>query len=124
MLPFHEGFRRNISQISALLLTLSPSASSSAKNKFNNLANLLYLSSGLCHHLETHHMIEERFIFPILAKKLPQFANSSQHTIEHQQMHKAIHNLESYVEEVSGKLRSGKVKNGEGWRMFMITPKW
>ncbi len=29
-------------------------------------------------------------------------------------MHKAIHNLESYVEEVSGKLRSGKVKNGEG----------
>ena len=111
MLPFHENFRHTISQISALLTTLSPSSPS--KTKLNNLANLLYLSAALCHHLETHHTIEERYIFPILAKKLPQFGHSSQHTNEHQQMHKAIHNLERYVEEVSKNLRAGKVKAGE-----------
>lgn len=111
MLPFHENFRHSLSQISTLLSTLSPTSPS--KNKINNLANLLYLCSTLCHHLETHHMIEERFIFPILATKLPQFGHSSQHTNEHQQMHKAIHNLETYVGQVSTALRAGKVKKAE-----------
>ncbi|SPO23204.1 uncharacterized protein UTRI_01882 [Ustilago trichophora] len=111
MLPFHENFRHTISQISTLLLTLSPSSPS--KTKLNNLANLLYLSSALCHHLETHHTIEERYIFPILAKKLPQFAHSSQHTNEHALMHSAIHNLEQYVEQVAKALKGGKLKKGE-----------
>ncbi|SNX83176.1 uncharacterized protein MEPE_01882 [Melanopsichium pennsylvanicum] len=108
MLPFHENFRHTISQISALLTTLSPTSNS--KSKPQNLANLVYLSSTLCHHLEIHHTIEERFVFPILAKKLPQFGNSSQHTNEHVQMHEALHKLEAYVDEITKALKGGKLK--------------
>ncbi|CDR99807.1 uncharacterized protein SPSC_02954 [Sporisorium scitamineum] len=111
MLPFHEHFRHSVSQISALLTTLAPS--SPTKNKINKLANVLYLSASLCRSLDTHHTIEERFIFPTLAKKLPQFAHSSQHTREHAQMHHALEGLEKYVEEVGRNLRAGKLKNGE-----------
>lgn len=111
MLPFHEHFRHSVSQMSAILTTLSPSAP--GKNKVNNLANLLYLSASLCRSLDTHHTIEERFIFPTLAKKLPQFAQSSQHTKEHAQMHDALKNLEKYVEQVGRNLRTGKLKSGE-----------
>ncbi|EST07664.1 hemerythrin/HHE cation-binding motif [Kalmanozyma brasiliensis GHG001] len=111
MLPFHEHFRHSISQISTLLLTLAPTSPSPPKNKVTNLAQLLYISSSLCSSLETHHAIEERFIFPTLAKKLPQFAHSSQHTKEHEQMHHALESLEAYIAEVSKALRSGKLKN-------------
>lgn len=116
MLPFHEHFRHTLSQITTLLETLSPTSPS--KNKPNNLANLLYLSTGLCQHLEGHHTIEERFIFPTLAKKLPQFGHSSQHIKEHEKMHKALDNLEKYIGQVSRNLRSGKVKNGELEEVF------
>ncbi|SAM80691.1 uncharacterized protein UBRO_02530 [Ustilago bromivora] len=111
MLPFHEHFRHTLSQITTLLSTVSPTSPS--KSKLSNLANLLYSCASLCQYLETHHTIEERYIFPVLAKKLPQFGHSSQHTKEHAQMHKAIENLEKYVGEVSKALRSGKVREGE-----------
>ena len=111
MLPFHEHFRHAISQISALLATLSPTSPS--KSKPNNLANLLYLCASLCSSLETHHTIEERFIFPTLAKKLPQFGHSSQHEKEHAKMHHALEDLEKYIQEVGKALRSGKLKSAE-----------
>ncbi|KAJ9478203.1 Hemerythrin domain-containing protein [Pseudozyma hubeiensis] len=111
MLPFHQHFRHATAQISTLLLQLSPT--SPPKPKLQILTNLLYLCSSLCSSLETHHAIEERFIFPTLAKKLPQFAHSSQHTKEHAQMHSALENLEHYVAQVSKDLRSGKIKKAE-----------
>ncbi|SJX61790.1 uncharacterized protein SRS1_12774 [Sporisorium reilianum f. sp. reilianum] len=110
MLPFHEHFRHSVTQISTLLTTLQPSSPS--KNKPTNLANLLYLCASLCRSLDTHHTIEERFIFPVLAPRLPQFAHSSQHTREHAQMHSALHELETYVGEVGQRLRGGRVKSG------------
>ncbi|GAC76659.1 protein phosphatase 1, regulatory subunit, and related proteins [Moesziomyces antarcticus T-34] len=110
MLPFHEHFRHSISQISALLTVLSPQSAS--KSKPTALNNLLYLTASLCRSLETHHTIEERFIFPTLAKKLPQFGKSSQHIKEHDQMHSALHSLESYVGEVARNLRQAKAKDG------------
>lgn len=110
MLPFHEHFRHTTSRISALLTTLSPSFPS--KNKLETLDNLLSICASLCRSLEAHHSIEERLIFPILAKKLPQFAHSSQHTKEHQQMHHALQDLQKYIAQVSTNLRSVKLRNG------------
>ncbi len=120
MLPFHEHFRHSISQISALLTVLSPQSAS--KSKPTALNNLLYLTASLCRSLETHHTIEERFIFPTLAKKLPQFGKSSQHIKEHDQMHSALHTSKATWARWRANLRQAKAK--DGWTKVYDHAKW
>ncbi|ORY87458.1 hypothetical protein BCR35DRAFT_289530 [Leucosporidium creatinivorum] len=43
----------------------------------------------LVHHLEFHHSIEERHIFPVLAQRMPEFNHKS--SAVHLEEHKAIH---------------------------------
>lgn len=66
-----------------------------AGNRFINDGQLLrYLreSETLAHHLDMHHRIEEAYIFPLLAKRMPQFADGAgsrkgAHIVSHAQIH-------------------------------------
>lgn len=68
-----------------------------------------FLSTGLSflHHLEVHHSIEEQHIFPVLARKMPEFEagkNAAELLRQHQEIHKGMEVLQEYLEEV----RSGE----------------
>ncbi|SGY13623.1 BQ5605_C010g05916 [Microbotryum silenes-dioicae] len=56
------------------------------------------------HHLEGHHGIEERYIFPVLAKKMPEFRvgplsdrGMEEHLEEHEQIHAGMDRYQDYI---------------------------
>lgn len=73
-----------------------------------------------CHHLDTHHSIEEVHIFPLLAKKMPAFRKELELLTQHKQIHKGMDKMEAYLEKCRGgeeELRLDKLKeimNGFG----------
>ncbi|KAH6914039.1 hemerythrin HHE cation binding domain-containing protein [Coprinopsis sp. MPI-PUGE-AT-0042] len=86
------------------------------KSEFNSLYELadgsynkygmslsLFLSRGqsLIDHLTKHHTIEERYFFPKLAGRMPQFASGSEHLKSHQGIHDGLDSLESLIHEWS-----------------------
>lgn len=58
-----------------------------------------FLSTGeqFIQHLTMHHGIEERHIFPILAKKMPAFRKELELLTQHKQIHKGLDKLEEYL---------------------------
>lgn len=72
-----------------------------------------YIDQGLSFisHLETHHGIEETYIFPVLARKMPEFQSGGKggkKAAELLQQHKEIHlGMDSMQEYLSG-CREGK----------------
>ena len=48
-------------------------------------------------HLTIHHDIEEAHIFPMLAKRMPEFQPKGAHVEQHKQMHKGIDELQEYL---------------------------
>ena len=48
------------------------------------LRSFLQAGDDFAHHLTIHHTIEERHIFPVLAKKMPAFAKELEHKTETQ----------------------------------------
>ncbi len=65
-----------------------------------------FLSAGLqfCQQLEMHHGIEETYVFPMLAKKMPEFRNKEELIAQHKQIHKGLDKLQDSLE----KCRSGE----------------
>lgn len=74
-----------------------------------------YLDEGLAFigYLTTHHNIEETYIFPVLAKKMPEFQNSSRSNnkkaAELLQQHKEIHRGMDVTEEYLRQCRNREV---------------
>ncbi|KAK8854882.1 hypothetical protein IAR55_003621 [Kwoniella newhampshirensis] len=86
---FHNHFRYEFKRIYEL-------ADGSFHKEGMTLARFLREAQQLAHHLEMHHRIET-YIFPILAKKMPQFKQGSRESGQHLQSHKKIHEgLEKY----------------------------
>ncbi|THU95640.1 hypothetical protein K435DRAFT_966293 [Dendrothele bispora CBS 962.96] len=56
-----------------------------------SLSAYLDLARSLSHHLTVHHTIEERYIFPILGKRMKEFSKDAQGGHDHLASHKAIH---------------------------------
>jgi len=48
-------------------------------------------------HLETHHNIEERHIFPVLAQRMPEFRENEKHKTSHKQIHDGIDSVNLLV---------------------------
>jgi len=65
-----------------------------------DLPSYLNEARGLSQELSNHHMIEERFIFPILAERMPQFK------AEHLESHKGIHDGIARLAVLLSKYRS------------------
>ncbi|KAL9625297.1 MAG: hypothetical protein Q9160_000699 [Pyrenula sp. 1 TL-2023] len=59
-----------------------------------------FINTGLqfCQHIDTHHSIEENFIFPNLARKMPAFKDELQLLGQHKQIHVGLEKLEEYLD--------------------------
>ncbi|KAJ7084433.1 hypothetical protein B0H15DRAFT_923722 [Mycena belliarum] len=64
-----------------------------------NLGLYLEMSKRLNSHLTMHHTIEERHIFPILAKRMPQFSTETEagHIDSHKGIHEGMEQLGALV---------------------------
>jgi hemerythrin-like domain-containing protein len=59
-----------------------------------------FLHTGLefCNHLEMHHGIEERHVFPLLAKKMPAFRKELELLAQHKEIHQGLEKFREYLE--------------------------
>jgi len=74
-----------------------------------NLADGKYTERGLTlqqylrqalefrHHLEMHHDIEERYIFPVLAQRMAAFADNQKHRNAHRLIHEGLDRLSTLI---------------------------
>ncbi|SCV69856.1 BQ2448_1250 [Microbotryum intermedium] len=60
---FHDHFRQTFARVWQMSEKVTP----------HELQEYLDYAEEFIHHLEGHHGIEERYIFPVLAKKMPEF---------------------------------------------------
>ena len=62
-----------------------------------------FLSVGLefCDHLDLHHSIEERHIFPVLAKKMSAFREELELRSQHKEIHKGLDKFQVYLADCS-----------------------
>jgi hemerythrin-like domain-containing protein len=76
-----------------------------------NLSLKQFISMGLrmCSQLSMHHAIEEQHIFPILARKMPEFKagrNAAELLRQHREIHKGMDEFEEYL----NRCRSGETE--------------
>jgi iron-sulfur cluster repair protein YtfE (RIC family) len=94
MSAFHEYFKEEFN-------TLYELADGSFTRRGLSLPRYLDTAKALNHHLTMHHTIEERYMFPVLGKTMPQFANNDDaaHTAAHHAIHEGLVRLENLVEK-------------------------
>jgi len=63
------------------------------------LRSFLQAGDDFAHHLTIHHTIEERHIFPVLARKMPAFAKELELLTQHKEIHKGLEQFEQYIAE-------------------------
>ncbi|GIJ91718.1 hypothetical protein Asppvi_010690 [Aspergillus pseudoviridinutans] len=99
MNQFHNHFRLTWNQLQ--------DACTSTGKKPGGLSprQLIMAGLGFCSQLDFHHSIEEQHIFPVLAKKMPEFRRELELLTQHKQIHKGLEKLEAYLT----KCRSGEV---------------
>ncbi|WVQ81972.1 hypothetical protein IAT38_004099 [Cryptococcus sp. DSM 104549] len=91
---FHSHFRYEFNKVYTL-------ADGGFQKEGMTLPKFLREAQQLSNHLDMHHRIES-YIFPILAKKMPQFAAGARESGEHLKKHKGIHDgLEKYDKVLS-----------------------
>ncbi|BGO89789.1 hypothetical protein NBRC10512_004442 [Rhodotorula toruloides] len=81
---FHAYFRHSFRQLFEL-------SDGSFNERGMTVRDFMRLAEDFLMHLEFHHSIEEQHIFPILAKRMPQFRVD--HQEEHDTIHKGMHEL-------------------------------
>jgi hemerythrin-like domain-containing protein len=79
-----------------------------------------FINAGLqfCSHLKTHHSIEESYLFPMLAVRMPEFKqgrNAAELLRQHEEIHEGMDLFEEYLqkctnEETELDLRTLKTK--------------
>ncbi|KAF4216669.1 hypothetical protein CNMCM8980_006472 [Aspergillus fumigatiaffinis] len=96
---FHNHFRLTWNQLQ--------DACTSTGKKSSGLSPRQLIMAGLnfCSQLDFHHSIEEQHIFPVLAKRMPEFRRELELLSQHRQIHKGLEKLEDYLT----KCRSGEV---------------
>ncbi|GAA6026807.1 hypothetical protein JCM8097_005875 [Rhodosporidiobolus ruineniae] len=85
---FHTYFRSSFKQLYEL-------ADGSFERHGMDVAEFMMVADSFLRHLEGHHGIEERYIFPVLAKKMPQFQDD--HQEEHDAIHEGMHKFETLI---------------------------
>jgi len=108
---YHNHFRHTFNEI----YSRCDSITSSADDK-DELDDLLAYAYSLFRHLDAHHSIEETYIFPILAERMPQFARNGDHLKEHEEIH---HGLDEYVAYIKKCRKDNKEWDGEKMKSIM-----
>lgn len=62
------------------------------------MLQFLRIGLDLCKHLDAHHSIEEQYIFPELAKRMPAFRRELELLSQHKKIHAGLEKLEEYLE--------------------------
>ncbi|KAJ5876428.1 uncharacterized protein N7529_002012 [Penicillium soppii] len=96
MEAFHSHFRLTWNQ-------LWEACESSGKRALS-ARQMIMMGLQFCSQLDFHHSIEEQHIFPVLAKKMPEFRKELELLSQHRQIHAGLEKLEKYLE----KCRSGE----------------
>ncbi|KZT42528.1 hypothetical protein SISSUDRAFT_50964 [Sistotremastrum suecicum HHB10207 ss-3] len=92
---FHQGFRHEYDTIFSM-------ADGSFSNKYRlSLAEFLRTATSFRRHLEIHHNIEERYIFPVLAKRMPSFRDNEKHRNSHHSIHDGLDRLSLLIAKYS-----------------------
>ncbi|QQK43679.1 hemerythrin/HHE cation-binding motif [Penicillium digitatum] len=94
---FHNHFRLTWNQ-------LWKACGSSGKRGLS-ARQVIMMGLQFCSQLDFHHSIEEQHIFPVLAKKMPEFRKELELLSQHSQIHAGIEKLENNLD----KCRSGSV---------------
>jgi len=94
---FHNNFRQTWN-------VLYTACSTNKRPSGMSLRQLLSMGDDFCHHLTIHHTIEERHIFPVLAKKMPAFKKELELLDQHKQIHEGLEVFEDWLRDV----RSGE----------------
>ena len=92
---------------------LHGACTSGKKPQGMTLRSFLQAGDDFAHHLTIHHTIEERHIFPVLAKKMPAFAKELELLTQHKQIHNGLEKFEAYIAECRAgerELRFGELK--------------
>lgn len=59
---------------------------------------MIMMGLQFCSQLDFHHSIEEQHVFPVLAKKMPEFRKELDLLRQHKQIHAGLEKLEAYLE--------------------------
>ncbi|KAH8690104.1 hypothetical protein BGW36DRAFT_433059 [Talaromyces proteolyticus] len=88
---FHAHFRSTWDQLyTACCNNKRPSGVS--------IRQFLNMGSEFISHLNTHHSIEEQYVFPMLASKMPEFRRGVHLLNQHKEIHKGMDRLEEFLE--------------------------
>ncbi|KAF9475759.1 hypothetical protein BDN70DRAFT_219290 [Pholiota conissans] len=92
MNSFHTWFKQEFNMVYQL-------ADGSFNARALSLARYLEMAKSLSQHLTMHHTIEERYIFPELAKFMPKFGNTNEgeHLESHRGIHEGLENLDILI---------------------------
>ena len=93
--------------------TLYRACSTSTRPAGMSLRAFINLGLEFCHHLEAHHTIEERYLFPELAERMPLFRQRDYLLGQHAEIHKGLEGFETYLRECGGgerELRMNEMK--------------
>ncbi|KAJ5807696.1 hypothetical protein N7447_011152 [Penicillium robsamsonii] len=88
---FHSHFRLTWNQ-------LWEACESSGKRALS-ARQMIMMGLQFCSQLDFHHSIEEQHIFPVLAKRMPEFRKELELLGQHRQIHAGLEKLEKYLEQ-------------------------
>ncbi|KAK2750733.1 hypothetical protein FQN57_002806 [Myotisia sp. PD_48] len=95
---FHNGFRQK--------WTILYKACQSNKCPSNmTMHEFIRVGTSLCSQLDTHHTIEEQYIFPVLAKRMPAFKKNLNLINQHKEIHRGLDKLDAYLKECQSRER-------------------
>lgn len=92
MTRFHDYFKQEFNVVYEL-------ADGSFSARGMSLRMYLSLADELRKHLTMHHTIEERHIFPNLAKRMPSFKADEQHIAAHHAIHEGLDQLGALLDK-------------------------
>ncbi|KAF2102946.1 hypothetical protein NA57DRAFT_71930 [Rhizodiscina lignyota] len=87
---FHNNFRSTWN-------ILYKACETSKRPSNMSLRQFISLGQTFLHHLETHHGIEERHVFPLLATRMPSFKKEMELLTQHKEIHKGMDKMEEYL---------------------------
>ncbi|KAF8514969.1 hemerythrin/HHE cation-binding motif-containing protein [Gautieria morchelliformis] len=99
MQDFHTYLKYEFDELYAL-------ADGSFNSRGMSLSMFLQSATDFRRHLEAHHSIEEKYLFPILARKMPAFSDNEQHRNSHKQIHDGLDALTALIARFHSSLPS------------------
>lgn len=79
-----------------------------------SIRGYIHMGLQLCSHLTVHHTIEERYIFPELAQRMPGFNDDEVLIHQHEQIHDGLEKVQKYLEQCQSgekELRMNEMKD-------------